>query len=232
MLENDKIMQNPLKGMGFKTDGIMPKGGCGAILARAGVGKTSFLVQLALNTMLRNEKVLHISLEDHVSKISLWYQEVFSNLARQHSITDIDSLWESILPHRLIMTFKVDSFSVPRFEERLTDLIEQKIFSPNVIFIDGLNFSADLGEVLTGLKDIAGKLALNLWFTVRTHRHEEPGPDGVPVQLAGIMDLFDVAIMLQPEGKEIHVKSLKGGDASEKAGLLMDPATMLLREAG
>ena len=99
-----------------------------------------------------------------------------------------------------------------------------------MIFIDGLNFSTDLGEVLTGLKDIAEKLALNIWFTVRTHRHEEPGPDGVPVQLAGIMDLFDVSIMLQPEGKEIHVKSLKGGDASQKAGLLMDPATMLLRE--
>jgi hypothetical protein len=232
MLENDTILENPLKVMGFKTNEMMPKGGCGAILARAGVGKTSFLVQLALNTMLRNENVLHISLEDHVSKISLWYQEVFSNLARQHSITDINSLWEAILPHRLIMTFKVDSFSVPRFEERLADLIEQKIFSPNVIFIDGLNFSTDLGEVLTDLKHIAKKLELNVWFTVRTHRHEEPGPDGTPVQLAGIMDLFDVAIMLQPEGKDIHVKSLKGGDASEKAGLLMDPATMLLREAG
>ncbi len=80
MRENDTILENPLKVMGFKTNEILPKGGCGAILARAGVGKTSFLVQLALNTMLRNENVLHISLEDHVSKISLWYQEVFNNL--------------------------------------------------------------------------------------------------------------------------------------------------------
>ena len=51
------------------TEDILPQGGFGAVLARAGVGKTALLVQLALNTMLRDKNVLHISLNDPVNKV-------------------------------------------------------------------------------------------------------------------------------------------------------------------
>jgi ATP/maltotriose-dependent transcriptional regulator MalT len=42
------------------------------VLAPAGVGKTAFLVQLALNAMLQEKNVLHISLDEPVTKVSLW----------------------------------------------------------------------------------------------------------------------------------------------------------------
>ena len=59
MLKNDLILRNPLRLMGYETDDILPEGGFGAVLARAGVGKTSFIVQLALNAMLRNKNVTY-----------------------------------------------------------------------------------------------------------------------------------------------------------------------------
>ncbi len=69
------------------------------------------------------------------------------------------------------------------------------------------------------------------WFTVRTHRHEEPDPDGTPMQLAPISDLFEIAIQLLPVGKEIHVKALKGGESfSEQFDLRLDPSTMLIKK--
>ena len=52
------------------------------MLARAGVGKTAILVQLALNTLLKGKNVLHISLNDPVKKVGLWYKEVFRHLTK------------------------------------------------------------------------------------------------------------------------------------------------------
>ena len=70
---------------------------------------------------------------------------------------------------------------------------------------------------------------LCVWFSVRTHRHEEPQPGGIPPQLDSIDDLFDVVIQLQPEGKNIHVRVIKGQAADSKMPELnLDPATMLM----
>jgi len=231
MLKKDLIFRNPLRLLGHEREDILPRGGLGAVLARAGVGKTSLMIQLALNFLLSSKNVLHISLNDPVKKVTLWYDEVFRNIAAQYKLQQIDQLWETILPHRFIMTFKVESFSVPILAERLTDLIEQAIFAPDMILIDGLPFEDSSAAPLQELKQLAKDHGLHVWLTVRTHRHQKPGPDGIPAQLQDVADLFDVAIHLQPEGQEIHVRALKGGSAApDQPTLLLDPATMLIKD--
>jgi hypothetical protein len=206
MLKKELIFRNPLRLMGYETEDILQSGGFGAVLARAGLGKTAILVQLALDSLLRSRNVLHISLDDSVKKVCLWYEEVFRNISDQYNIRQIEQLWEAVVSHRLIMTFKVDSFSVPKLEERLTDLKEQNIFLPQVILIDGLPFDKDIRKPLTELKKLAESRFMH------------------------ISDLFDVIIQLQPEGKEIHVKALKGGPAAcDYPELLLDTSTMLVK---
>jgi len=229
MLRKDLILRNPLRLMGRENEEILPEGGFGAVLARAGVGKTALLVQLALNSLLKSKNVLHISLNDPVSKVCRWYEEVFRDIAREYDVSQMDELWEAILPHRFIMTFKVEGFSGPKLEERLTDLTEQGIFLPQIILIDGLPFDETVRETLSDLKALAKKHDVRVWFAVRTHRHEKPASDGTPVPLLGVTDLFEAAIQLQPEGKEIHVQVLKGGTLDQHP-LLLDPATMLIKD--
>jgi hypothetical protein len=230
MLRNDLITRNPLRLMGHESEDILVQGQFGALLARAGVGKTALLVQLSLNSLLQGKNVLHISLQDPVKKVSLWYREVFSRISQQYDINQIDQLWDSLLPHRFIMTFRVEGFAVPKLEERLTDLVEQHIFIPQMMLIDGLPFDESAKAPLTELKALASKYGLHAWFTVRTHRHEEPGPGGIPVQLQQVDDLFEVAIQLVPEGKKVRVKTLKGiGASCEPPDLVLDPATMLIQ---
>ena len=230
MLKKDLILRNPLRVMGYENDDILGTGQFGAVLARAGVGKTAFLVQLSLNALLRGKNVLHISLEDPVNKVSLWYKEVFNLIAEQYQVEKIDQLWESLLPHRFIMTFRVEGFSVPILEERLSDLMEQNIFSPRMIIIDGFPFGESAQNPLSELKKLVEKYQMHAWFTVRTHRHEAPGPDGKPLQLEQFADLFEVAIQLIPEGKEIHVKPVKGCESlTGDLDLRLDPSTMLLK---
>jgi hypothetical protein len=231
MLKNDLMLRNPLRLMGRENEAIVPQGGFGAVLARAGVGKTALIVQVALNTMLQQKNVLHVSLNDPVEKVTLWYQEVLNSMAYQYHVRQIKELWESIQMHRFIMTFQVEGFSVPKLEERVKDLTEQQIFNPHMVIIDGLPFDKRLRTPLEGLKAFSEKYRLHLWFTVTTHRHEAPGADGLPVQLASVADLFDAAIELQPEGKKIHICCLKGGHG--EAGTcdqLLDPSTMLIQD--
>jgi hypothetical protein len=230
MLKKDLILRNPLRVMGYENDDILNTGQFGAVLARAGVGKTAFLVQLSLNAMLRGKNVLHISLEDPVNKVSLWYKEVFSLIADQYQVDQINQLWDSLLPHRFIMTFRVEGFSVPKLQERLADLMEQSIFSPQMIIVDGLPFDQSAHQPLSEFKELVEKHQMHAWFTMRTHRHENPGPDGKPLQLEQVADLFEIAIQLMPVGKEIHVKAVKGGESfAENLDLRLDPSTMLIK---
>lgn len=233
MLKKDLILRNPLRVMGHESDDILSAGEFGAVLARAGVGKTAFLVQLSLNALLRGKNVLHISLADPVNKVSLWYKEVFNLIADQYKVDQINQLWESVLPHRFIMTFRVEGFSVPKLQERLADLTEQNIFSPQIIIVDGFPFDDSVHPSLSEFKDLVNNQGMHAWFTVRTHRHEEPEAGGTPPSFAHVSDLFEIAIQLLPVGKEIHVKALKGGDTfSKHLDLRLDPATMLLTNQG
>jgi len=231
MIKKELILQNPLRFIGDETEDILPEGGFGAVLARAGVGKTSLLVQLALNTVLRSKYVLHVSLDDPVNKISLWYKEVFSHLTKSYDAKETNKLWEDLLPYRFIMTFKVEGFSVPKLEERLTDLKEQNIFSPQMVLIDGFHFNESTSTSLSEFKRLAKNHSLHVWFAVKTHRHEKSEPEGMPSQLSDVSDLFDIIIQLQPEGKKIHVITLKGEpQGSDRPALFLDPATMLLKD--
>ena len=83
MLKKDLMLKSPLQLLGYENNDIIAEGKFGAVLARAGVGKTALLVQLAINTILRDKNVLHLSLNDPVKKVDLWYQQVLNNLSRQ-----------------------------------------------------------------------------------------------------------------------------------------------------
>lgn len=231
MLKQDLILRNPLRLLGHENETIIRPGNFGAVLARHGVGKTAMVIQIALNSLLQQKNVLHISLDEPVGKVSLWYQEMFERLAQQYKVAQIDQLWDAIVPHRFIMTFRTEGFSAPQLEERLTDLTTQSIFVPEMIIIDGLSFGEDNRQDLTALRELAQSQSTPIWFTMTTHRHEDPAEDGLPIQLSPVQDLFDVAIALTPEKETIHVKAIKGSpkDAAE-AALVLDPATMLIQQ--
>jgi hypothetical protein len=231
MLISDIINRNPFRLLSEKPGHQLTPGQLGAVLARAGVGKTAFLVQIALNGLLQDKKVLHISINDPVNKVSLWYDEVFRHITDQYQdqSASADEIWQNILPHRFIMTFKVEGFSVPKLKERLSDLSEQKIFSPDIVIIDGLPLEGDDIATLQELKELSSDLGFLCVATVLTHRHDETDASGLPVKFSHAIDLFDAVIQLQPEKDKIHVCAIKGtsGDTPD-VSLLLDPESHLI----
>ena len=231
MLKQELILRNPLQQMGFETEEILSAGCFGAVVANAGVGKTALLVQLALNSMLRNRNVLHISLNDPVNKVTLWYRELFQHLASRCEAPQVNQLWDSLLPHRFIMTFRVESFSVPKLEERVNDLTVQGIFKPHLMIIDGLHCDPPQRPLLEALKAHAKKNGVPVWFTVHTHSNEKPGADGFSASFSQQVDLFDLVLELQPKQSDIHIKALRGAPAGmPENDPLLDPSTMLIKD--
>ena len=230
MLKRDLILRNPMRLLGKEGEDILEGGGFGAVEARAGVGKTALLVQLALNTLLQGKNVLHIALDEPVGKICLWYEEVFRNIALHYKIKDMDRLWEEILPHRFIMTFKSGGFSSLRLEERLAELGDQDIFLPQMILIDGLEFDDQVGPTLSALKDLAKAGKFHMWFAVLSHRHEVKPGDELHPRLEPVAGYFKKILQLQPTTGFIRVRALKGGGEDDSPPeLILDPGTMLIR---
>jgi len=230
MIKKEIIERNPLIQLGFSDEYILKEGGLGAVLAHAGVGKTALLVQMALHAMMHEQPVLHVSLNDAVSKVDLWYRELFNDIARKYDSGEIREYWEQILAFRFIMTFKVEGFSAPKLEERLTDLMQQNIFKPHIMLIDGLKFDESGRGLLVELKEMAQKYSMSIWFTVHTHRHEPPQANGLPLSFLHVADLFNVLVQLAAKGPEVYIRAIKGQSPDAKAdALVLDPATMLIK---
>lgn len=231
MTQNNKTLADPLGLLGIGNGDALAPGGFGAIMARAGVGKTTLIVQVALNHMAHGRKILHISLREPIAKVDVYYREVFDRQAQQYQLPNSEALWDDIIAHRFIMTFQVEEFSVPKLKERLTDLTAQNIFHPQMVIIDGLPFDEEMRPVLEELKTLAGQIDGPIWFTITTHRHESPAQNGLPVQLSPVQDLFDVAINMQPFEQVVNINVLKKtGTKGSQADLILDPATGLIRK--
>jgi len=210
------------------TNEALPGGNIGAVVSRAGVGKTSFLVHMALNGMLLQKNVLHVNVSDPIKKIALWYREVFTHIADKHSIAETVKL-DDFISRRFIMTLQISGFSVASLKERISDLVEQDIFSPNMLVIDGLSFDESRHDEVSELKALADEFGIGIWIAVPAHREEDRDDNGMPARITEVADLFDLVWELLPDGKKIDVVPLKQAQAiADDVRLFIDPASMLL----
>ncbi len=232
MLKKQLILRDPLSSLGYETDETEKKGNFGAVTSRAGVGKTAFLVQIAISSLLKDKNVLHISIQDPVEKVNLWYKELFLNLTQSHDAKESKQLWEALLTKRFIMTFETESFDFTKLINRIDELSSQGIFVPKLIIIDGLSLDNSMQSELNTLKEYAAINNFTIWFSVRTHRHQTDDPVTILQRLGGNSNfLFNMIIQLLPLKDKIQVKRLPlTGELNDRPALLIDPSTMMIKE--
>lgn len=233
MLKKKLILKDPLKFLGFDSDVDPNKGGIGAVVARAGVGKTAFLVQIAISALLKDKKVLHISVRDLVEKVNLWYIEMFQNIAKPFETEQIKKLWDELLTNRFIMTFEEDSFEFDKLQQRIIELKTQNIFIPDLIIFDGLSYQASKYNELFKFKEFVKSNSINIWFCVRTNIPFESDPDELLKHLGEEFNsLFDVLILMIPEKERIQVQRyiFNNKILKDRPILFLDPSTMLIQE--
>jgi hypothetical protein len=232
---NDLIGKNPLGA--FKAD---PQGNdinnrMGLVMARAGLGKTAILVQIALDSMLRGQQVLHVSIGQNIQKAKSWYDDILRDISSTSEPDSYAGLQYEVMRNRMIMTFKESTFSRPKLEERLNDLIYQDIFRPSCIVIDGLDFTNLDRQTLEDMQELQKEANLNIWFSAVSHRsaENELSKEGVPAPCNKVADLFDTVILLQAESNgesKIFLNILKDDTGCVEPGksLRLDPTSLLV----
>jgi hypothetical protein len=233
MQKEDLIKKNPLRVLNPLTPETLPDHRLGLIMARAGLGKTAILVQIAMDSMLRGQKVLHVSIGEGLEKAKAWYEDIFKYIAEGFQLEQAADVENELMRNRMIMTFKEAAFSRPKLEERLNDLVYQNIFRPDIVLVDGYDFaSADYDSVMD-LKEMMAAMNVQGWFSALRHRDDNrKSAAGVPAPCHEVDGLFDTVIILQPEKDSILLNIIKDEyDGAAGKILNLDPSTMMVQEA-
>jgi len=231
MVSNDLRVNNPLRVLGLEEKVEKGSHSMGLVMARAGLGKTAILVQFALDCILQGNKVLHVSIGESVDKTRAWYDDILSLLTEGEKIEMIPG----IMKNRMIMTFKESSFSKAILEERFDDLVQQDIFKPDCLIIDGYDFDKNDAESLDELRTFMNSRGLKMiWFSAVCHRSDErASEDGVPAPCHDVASLFETVLLINPEGNEMKLAILKCDSTvvDPSATLILDPSTMLVKKS-
>jgi len=232
MQKEELIRKNPLRVLNPLTPETLPDHRMGLIMARAGLGKTAILVQIAMDAMLRGQKVLHVSIGEGLEKAKAWYEDVFKYISDGFHLDHAAEVESELMRNRMIMTFKEAVFSRPKLEERLNDLVYQNIFRPDIVVIDGYDFAGTDYDSVMDLKEMMAAMNVQGWFSALRHRDDNrKSVAGVPAPCHEVDGLFDTVILLQPEKDSILLNIIKDEyDGAAGKILNLDPSTMMVQE--
>lgn len=225
--------RSPLRVFERSIHGGLGRGNLGIVLSRPGMGKSSFLVGIALDDLMRGRKVFHIALEQSVDHVREYYEEIFADLARTTRLDDAASVRLEVERSRLVHTYIGHSFSMVKFRDALNLLREHLHFEPGLVVIDGFDFAGDHYDDIASMREIVRKLDCELWMSARTYKSAPPPqPGGLPWPLPRYADLVSVVVSLDPAGDRIRLRLLKDHDNPDLSDLYLDldPQTMLLTE--
>ncbi|MEJ2332555.1 MAG: hypothetical protein P8Y08_07180 [Desulfobulbaceae bacterium] len=233
MQKEDLIKKTPLRVLSPLSTESLPDHRMGLIMARAGLGKTAILVQIAMDSMLRGHKVLHVSIGEGLEKAKAWYEDIYKYIVESFQLDNAPEVEDELMRSRMIMTFKESAFSRLKLEERLNDLVYQNIFRPDIVVVDGFDFAeADYVSVMD-LKEMMAAMNVQGWFSALRHRNDNrKSITGVPAPCHEMDGLFDTIILLQPEKDSILLNIIKDEYDSAAGKILnLDPSTMMVKEA-
>jgi len=231
MLKKELIARSPIRVLEKSIHGGLGKGNLGVFTAWKGVGKTACLAHVALDKMLKDRNVLHLSFADNPHHIETWYRHVFDEVAASYRLDDAHSIFEEIQPHRLIIHFKQKDMDFEHIRKSVRQIGEGSGFNPETVIVDGLNLGKMEKDVLLRWKQFAEEQDVEIWFSATIQRDETAveGPE-VPPPVDHLTDLFSVIILLVPKPGYIDMKLLKDRDSAdlERLRLKLDPKTLLI----
>lgn len=234
MTKDELILNNPLRVLGLGDKAEERKQGMGLVMARAGLGKTAILVQIALDFMVRGKRVLHVSIGESVDKARSWYDDIFSLVADGLNDDEWSQVESETMRNRMIMTFKESAFDLATLRERLDDLTKQDVYKPDCLIVDGFDFSNIDRSVIDGFKELSEQVNLKMvWFSAVSHRGDNrTSANGVPAPCHEIDDMFDTVLFINPEEQAIKLDIVKceACEIDANAKLAFDPSTMLIKK--
>jgi len=222
--------RSPMRVLEASIHGGLNPGDIGVVLARHGVGKTAFLVGVALDDLMRGRKVLHVSLEHDCDKARAYYDELFMDLSHERELEDVWKVRLEMERNRRIHCYPGSSFTIDKLRDALIFLRKHGEFQPVAIVLDGFEFAGATPDDMKALRKIAVDAEAELWMSAVRHRESSTNDDGIPEPVAHLAGEIDVILCMAHDTKAVHVSLLKDHDSPDVSNLklALDPTTMLL----
>ncbi|HZN54857.1 MAG TPA: hypothetical protein VFB67_06000 [Candidatus Polarisedimenticolaceae bacterium] len=234
MLLKELTERSPMRVFEKSIHGGLGAGNLGVVVARHGVGKTAFLVDIALDDLMRGRKVLHITIGRTIEHVREYYDEIFHDLAETTQLEAAAEIRREIESHRHIKAYLRDTFSVEHLRAHIAMLREAMGFVPVAIVMDGFDFQGATAAALQELRAIAEHLKCELWMSAHTHRTDPRDERGIPEPVAHVAGELAVIVHMAHDGRAVQLKVLKDHDNPDvsRLELALDPTTMLLHQVG
>jgi KaiC/GvpD/RAD55 family RecA-like ATPase len=234
MLKEEFIQKSPVRIFEKSMEGGLHAGNIGILASKKGIGKTSVLVQIALDKLMQGEKVIHVSFNAHTSYIISWYENIFNEIARRKNLENIEEIKEQMIRNRMIMNFMQENISVDQILRTIKALMSDGSFNAKTLIIDGFEFTRATVERFEKVKAFLSETQLEGWYTC-TLADTEPVLDskGIPIVLRDIEPYISVIVLLEPKKDYIHLRVVKNHESLERGDmpLMLDPRTLLIAEA-
>jgi hypothetical protein len=230
MYQKELNERNPLRLFEHSIHGGLGYGNLGVVVARHGIGKTAFLVGVALDEAMRSRKTLHVSLDNTVDHVREFYDEIFIDLAHSASLEDLPAVRLEMERNRIIHTYAGKTFTIQKLRDSINFLKEYAHFTPVSVILEGFDFEQAKQEDVEGFRQLAIDFEVELWMSAVTHRETPVNGDGIPQPLVKFLPAIAVIVRMSEDAGGVQLSILKDHNNPDvaKVALSLDPSTMLL----
>src|SRR5215472_15784682 len=163
MYQKELNERNPLRLFEHSIHGGLGTGNIGVVVARHGIGKTAFLVGIALDDAMRGRKVLHVSLDKTVDHLREFYDEIFMDLANSAHLEDLSAERLEMERNRMIHTYAGKSFTIHKLRHSIKFLKEYVQFAPECMIVEGFDFERATLADIEAIRQLASDFNVELW---------------------------------------------------------------------
>ena len=252
MVKEELIQRSPVRIFMNSINGGLKSGELGLIASPSGIGKTSVLVQIALDKLLQDKKVIHVSFTQNTNHVLAWYEDIFDEFIKKKNLENEEEVKNNLTKNRVLMKFSQAGISSDQIQRSMRALIKSGGFSAEVIIIDGFDFSTSEEGHFAAIKSFASEMGVYCWYSCNVNSDlrsvdlrsvdlrsgNKPLSDqfydqkNIPLVLKDNASLFDVIIVLEPKSDHIALTVSRDRDIynPEHLALKLDPKTLLILE--
>ena len=226
MVKEDLIERSPVRKFEKLLNGGVKAGEIGVIASKKGLGKTSILVQLAIDTLLQGKTVIHVSFNQHADYVATWYENIFAEQAARKNLNKVAEVKAELMARRIVLNFNQETVQTAHVIRTIKALADSGIKADSII-IDGFDFAKATDACISEMKAFAAETGASVWYSANI----ELEAGDLPEKYKGFAQDMDVVLFLSPESDGIHIKALKEhGNRDVNVDLKLDVKTLLLAE--
>ena len=218
--------RSPLRLLEKGLHGGLGEGNLGVVVAAHGVGKTPFLVGVALDELLRGGSVLHACCDQTVGHVRAHYDTVFEELAATTHLEDEATTHAEIDRRRAIRVYAPGGLTVAKLREALLFEAEGGA-RRSLVVVEGLDLGRATPQEAQALRSLAGELKAEVWLSASCDAER---PERIPPAIERLGDAVSVVLALEPGAGAVRLRALKDHDNPDPSTLhvALDPRTLLL----